>query len=600
MQESVKKLNIENGKCNISVESIKEKTGDLSNNHLTNYLFALMRDKLFDYNEFFYIDFDTLFNSVESIKNVLDVNPSINRKSILRKIKGIYALIEDLSLNNALPEDVRKRLYKFRKALEHLENYILNKESSSYAFIMEAIDKRNIDYLEEIFNRTNSLVNIKDKTGTSLFKNVCSKYIVTIECIDTLGRDLPFYRDLLNIMYGEDKFKLDYKEKRLILRKLKICIEDLEKNAKKDKNYETKLFYLNNLYEFLIGAKKEKEDTLDELSKKYSVSVKFNKDIMDSIETIKDTSGLKVIKKKIISIDQPGTKIMDDAISCEKLKDGTYLVGIYVADILASYPIDSPIIKESLRRAMPIYIDSETRFNLFPDVVLEMNSLGVNKKTPARCYFIKLTKDGEILDKKCLKANIINTYSYNFKTMDNLIKTENEPKSIRNLLELTEEKGKSKSSYIINYFSKRLNTEIGNYFYSNSLPAVYYNFDEVVNNSELSQELVKNKRAFLSDDYKVLLNMLSSCPSKKTYGIMPDDPESKNYIYAPITSPLRRIPDILNMYVMDNCYFNTSKNSDVKKLYNYIEKEIDYINNQVKNISSFERDYNNYKIKIKK
>ena len=51
---------------------------------------------------------------------------------------------------------------------------------------------------------------------------------------------------------------------------------------------------------------------------------------------------------------------------------------------------------------------------------------------------------------------------------------------------------------------------------------------------------------------------------------------------------------------MDNCYFNTSKNSDVKKLYNYIEKEIDYINNQVKNISSFERDYNNYKIKIKK
>ena len=29
MQESVKKLNIENGKCNISVESIKEKTGDL-------------------------------------------------------------------------------------------------------------------------------------------------------------------------------------------------------------------------------------------------------------------------------------------------------------------------------------------------------------------------------------------------------------------------------------------------------------------------------------------------------------------------------------------------------------------------------------------
>ena len=94
--------------------------------------------------------FNALFNYVLTIEHLLSTNPEIDRKDALRNLKGIYAKIEDISLDNKISNRTRKRLYKFRKRVEHLEDEIEIKNSNSYCVIMKLFETRNIEYIEDI------------------------------------------------------------------------------------------------------------------------------------------------------------------------------------------------------------------------------------------------------------------------------------------------------------------------------------------------------------------------------------------------------------------------------------------------------------------
>ena len=208
MSESINRKNfkgIENlGTLNEA--KIKELTKEYSNNHITNYLFDLMRNYLENYKgkqtEI------TLINLIEYTKEVLDVNPSINRKSILKKLKKIYEKIDEMLKSKNLPKEYYKDLNKLTKKLDDLYEYIENNESKTYTYVEKILETHNIDYCERVVSTTTGIVNIKDKRGVSLFNNICSRYLECVNDIENSKDDLVYYNKLLNILSYKEVFKL--------------------------------------------------------------------------------------------------------------------------------------------------------------------------------------------------------------------------------------------------------------------------------------------------------------------------------------------------------------------------------------------------------
>lgn len=591
MSESVNNIDVRS----LTRDDIDSEIKTLSNNHKTNRLFEMIRVRLLDYKNG--IDISTLFNITNYLKEVLNSNPSINRKSILRKIRNNMNMVHNILLDKGIDDKCEKELVRYRKNLEDLVNYILSAEPTSYVYVLDAIATRNLGCLERTFE-DKSMANLKDKRGVSLLKNVCSKYIKCIGDIENHKEDLSFYNDLLNILLSNDA-TLSYDEKKTLLRMIKAYISDLNG---KDQFYETKIFYLNSLYKNLTEDHRVKGEVLDELSKKYSVNVSFTDDLMESINLSITNDKLPFIDKDIISIDSPDTKMFDDAISCEKMKDGSYLLGVYVTDVLSSFSIDSKVVKEALKRAFPIYIDKNTRFNMFPDsITKDMCSLNEGTLRPVRAYFFKIN-DGEIIDWKVIKGKIINKKETSFNDINAMIKNGNAPLVVSNLLDAIKVPGKNKADGIISYASALTNDSVGKYLFDNSYPAVYLKKTTDKSEIELYDKLRESRKAFDSKEYKRLMDSLSASPVRDIYGTTPDKIGfHEYYTKTPITSPLRRSPDLLNMHVMDVCYFNRDvKVEDIEKLQKFIEENVSYINSQASNIESFKREYGNQKVYLLK
>ncbi len=599
MSESINRKNfkgIENlGTLNEA--KIKELTKEYSNNHITNYLFDLMRNYLENYKgkqtEI------TLINLIEYTKEVLDVNPSINRKSISKKLKKIYEKIDEMLKSKNLPKEYYKDLNKLTKKLDDLYEYIENNESKTYTYVEKILETHNIDYCERVVSTTTGIVNIKDKRGVSLFNNICSRYLECVNDIENSKDDLVYYNNLLNILSSKEAFKLSDVEKRNILSKTKDYIKCL--NAK-DKNYKEKLFYLNSLVTFLETKAITKEALLNDLSKKYNVSVTFSTDLVDNIYLSKSEFDERVeLHNHIISLDSPNTKLVDDCISCDKLSNGNYLVGVHIVDILGLTEIDSNYISEALKRVESIYLDKNTRNNLFPDNVLYKASLSQNNKRLANSFFFEMTPEKEIVRMKLLKTVITNQDQTDFKKADSDIRKNLGGDTLDNLRELLGRRLGNNTDNIVSYLSRLVNSQVAIYCFNHDYPILYVQdrLEEEKENKELFTFLKNNRKSFTESDYKALQNSLSSAKPKEFYSLEPELIGYNKRVYATVTSPLRRSVDILNNYVLERCYFDEPSKDDIKLLRKFLHEQSEYINMQKLNIENFTRAFEAHKEKIK-
>ncbi len=140
---------------------------------------------------------------------------------------------------------------------------------------------------------------------------------------------------------------------------------------------------------------------------------KFNPEVVSesekvpqTIENAKEFDRVDLRNKMIVTIDGESTKDFDDAIHVEKLSNGNYKLGVYIADVAYYVQEGSAIDKQAFSRATSIYLIDKV-IPMLPEVLSNgICSLNPNVDRFVLALELEVDKKGEAIKKKLFPAMI--------------------------------------------------------------------------------------------------------------------------------------------------------------------------------------------------
>lgn len=117
----------------------------------------------------------------------------------------------------------------------------------------------------------------------------------------------------------------------------------------------------------LIGHENEAGfDEKLEMAKAGIVNWEFPEEVIEQVLKIENEVQREDLKDRfdltnelIVTIDGKDTKDIDDAISCKRLPDGNYLLGVHIADVSHYVKEDTPLSDEALQRGNSVYLGNK-------------------------------------------------------------------------------------------------------------------------------------------------------------------------------------------------------------------------------------------------
>jgi exosome complex exonuclease DIS3/RRP44 len=174
------------------------------------------------------------------------------------------------------------------------------------------------------------------------------------------------------------------------------------------------------------------------------ITREFSKDVMACLPPADFRPGPEEIAKRldlrnipVCSIDPPGCKDIDDALSCQVLSNGNYRVGVHIADVTHFVHPDSAIDREAAERCTTVYL-VEKRTDMLPGL-LTADLCSLRCKVDRLCFSViwEMTADGTIEKTEFHKAIINSRASLTYAAAQEMIddKSDNSEltQSIRNL-----------------------------------------------------------------------------------------------------------------------------------------------------------------------
>jgi len=137
-----------------------------------------------------------------------------------------------------------------------------------------------------------------------------------------------------------------------------------------------------------------------------------------------ELSKRKLIEKRIVTIDGDDAKDFDDAISIEKLDNGNYLLGVYIADVGYFVEEGSVIDQESYNRGTSVYIVDRVLPMLPFKLSNDLCSLQEGKERLAIACFMEIDSNGRTVDTVIEKVKIKSSKRWTYKEVNEIIEQE--------------------------------------------------------------------------------------------------------------------------------------------------------------------------------
>ncbi|KAI8985503.1 hypothetical protein BDB01DRAFT_788489 [Pilobolus umbonatus] len=134
-----------------------------------------------------------------------------------------------------------------------------------------------------------------------------------------------------------------------------------------------------------------------------------------SFSSSPDRRDLVAEKHQMITLDPPGSTILEDGISVVRLGEDTFEVGVHVADISYFIKPHSPLDKEARARAVHVFMDQKN-VPMLPTELIQIAQFNLNELKPAISVIWKMSSDGTILDTWFGKTTVKSTARLDYDT----------------------------------------------------------------------------------------------------------------------------------------------------------------------------------------
>ena len=586
-------------------------------------------------------DSKTLDRVVEVLKYVeliIGNCDDANRKIVNRKIVKLTEKLTRIQIEEykrfSNMSKIKSEFNKVKRELEVLLDLCEKKDTKQYNFMQYLIEEsKNIEYLEYTIKKMPALVNVKDKDEVPLFRNLVKSYLESI--IDYNEENVLYYGNLITLIMSQKSFTLSDIEKRKCLEEVYKCINKMSFNKKKQKKNASKLELLKKLTDIIKGNS-EKYLDIEEIASKYNIEINFSDTLLEKVHLNKTASegymsGRKEIDDYIISMDGDTAVEIDDALSCRKLPNGNYLLGVHIASVLGYFPYESDIIQNAITRNQSIYLphryqSKSDEFNrtipIFPyEFCADKASLKEGEKRLARSYLFEIDKDGNIVNETFKKTIITNNKQLTYEDANKIIthgtKDEQLQNTINNLLEVTKildkkyvstelyDKIKENVSDTSELRVKRIGSEnivyqsmlltgnrVAEYFNRNGFPLLYrVHYVNEENNRKLEAMIDNLNRTYKGNQFKNLYQLIEGIYPKGWYAEEGRHTGLDLDHYCHCTSVLRRAADIIVEHALEICYDKEPTKEELEQLKEEIATKVVEINAKQTPIEYFLKEY---------
>lgn len=556
-------------------------------------------------------------NMLELIDKELSKNRRIDIDKCVHKSRKIIESIGSFLLEEKFTKHTRKEyrrfFYGFSRKIMKLP---LSKQNSSEG--LEAVLKvikelKKLEYIEislDIFDVNNSVL----KDNNTLIEEVVDLYIDNIKNIENKLDDTKYYNAVIKLLLENEHVQITQKEKEICISKL----NDAKMNIVDDDSYEKRKCFLKDIINRFEDSYKNTSE-IDSLSMLYDVPVEEVDNILVPEIIIDkysiDNRNRVVTTDYIISIDGENTSEVDDALSCKKLENGNYLLGIHIADVFGGLSINDSVMYEAMNRATAIHLPG-ILIPMFPSR-LAKNDLSLMENVPryADTHYFEITQNGEIVSDRMMESITYNDkrVTYDF-VNSRLEKIGCDPKSQLDMTILNLQKVatilehsvfpyvdssslniKTDAGKIVLYTMLLENTSQAMYASSNGYPLIYRT--QTMDNKELVKEASLMFKDVDEEDVYKLCSELEKSSTPAVYSNTGSHEGLRINHYCHFTSPIRRYADLWNRYLNKKYRFRNANDKEINELFKKTDVVIDTINHQMKNVEYFTSDYNKYLIK---
>lgn len=163
----------------------------------------------------------------------------------------------------------------------------------------------------------------------------------------------------------------------------------------------------------VLGHKNDVGTDILSIIRKYKLPEKFPKKVLREADNIPETVSEDEISRRrdlrdmnIVTIDGADAKDLDDAISVEKLPNGNYRLGVYIADVTYYVKEGSPLDKEALKRATSVYLVDRVIPMLPKRLSNGICSLNPNIERLTMSIFMEIDKTGKVVSHEIFEGVI--------------------------------------------------------------------------------------------------------------------------------------------------------------------------------------------------
>ncbi len=595
-------------------------------NEMINVLFYVINVELDKENA----SLSSINRLLREIKNLVVYFPDIDKKLIEKRIQRLK---ERISSTKDTMQEVYYGLEDLRIHIDQTED-LLEHEPKPYDFALFLIDTvKDITYVDAAFQKMPSLMNAKNQNNESTFQSIMNRYVESVK--KDSEDDMKYYGEVLSLALSYRGPHISDSEKKILLQTIYAAMDKIGTNKKSLKKHKEQIEWLRSLVES-IKSSGEKIVDLEGMAKKYNISLSFPESIYESLHLEKKEKVGEMrqsLYEDIITIDQEGASVIDDGVSCRRLKNGNYLLGFHSSSLLAYYTYDSPIVEEAFQRTKSIHVSKkfktgETGFTrtipmLPPEFAVNVASLYPGRERPARSYFFEISPEGEIVKEGFLRTNVQSLKTTSFSEVDRFLKDGSDNARIDSLLEnlqaVTEilskvyhpselyqgikdnvedsadlRVKKVGAQRLVYYPALLVGNRVAEFFAENGYPFPYRVL-EVNEENVLSLQSMVNSltRTYGNDQYEKLFQLISDIYPKGRYAMSGSHAGLNLEHYCHCTSELWKAIAILSEHALEVCYDSNPSDQELKDLEEEVERRINQVNSKQNSIDWFVKEYKN-------